>query len=165
MPDRILITDIDGYDELSEQAFNRIFSEDPEDYGYDTMDELIENMGDDLQYEFFEEIYAEEVYEVYDAQQLRGYWLENGWTLDRGYGGPDLKDRIAEQTDWETLFELIMYGNRVDETFDAALITPVELNDLVIFNEWQDIDEDEEYDDEDEDAEVVDISRKLKVNY
>ena len=95
--------------------------------------------------------YYENVDEASDGDDLRIYWDNNGWTLDRGYGGPNYKQKVSDSTNWDGLFDFITDVMPVNEEMGGILITPTQLNDLVIFSEDWDNSEDEEDDDYEED--------------
>lgn len=133
---RIMVSDLDSYDALYEAVRDSLI----DDYG--SIDNALEQLG----YTFDDEMILETMDAQFDdymdvidnAQGLEIYWRRYGWTLDRGYGGPNYKERVADGTDWENLFDYIIDTREVSDIFDAVLITPTELNDLVIFNDDED---------------------------
>lgn len=131
MNTKILITDFENYDEIYEEAYaiynDRLNSgEYSDEYEYE--DEAIIH-------DIIDEIYDEQIHEIFDAADLKYWWRENGWTLDRGYGGPNYKERLLESTNWDLIYEYIQNAFEVDDIFGAILLTPVKANDLVIFLE------------------------------
>lgn len=137
MYNKILITEIEDLEELYELARERLYDtyESFEETGFDDEDEAI--------WSFVDEIYLEEVDEIYDADDLSNWWWNNGWTLDRGYGGPDYKRRVADNTNWEGLFDLLQEYPENGSLGEIAF-RPVQINDLVIFSEDWDYSEEEE---------------------
>lgn len=139
----IFIADVASYDELYEKVRDDFIDT------YGSLEDAMENLG----YTFDDEMIIDEIEEAFyyyinritSPEGLKQYWLENGWTLDRGYGGPNYKERVADNTDWEYLFDFITEVFEVDEIFNAIMLTPVQLNDLVIFSEdWMPEDEEDD---------------------
>lgn len=129
--DKILITPYESYEDIWEDMYENIDYNEVEDLiiqGYDE-DEAMELVQDDLFNQYADKIFEE----VYDGQELENWWRHNGWTLDKGYGGPNYKERLADSIDWDLLFDLIIDSTEVNDSFGAVTLTPVSLNDWVIF--------------------------------
>ena len=129
--DKILITPYESYEDIWEDMYENIDYNEVEDLiiqGYDE-DEAMELVQDDLFNQYIGKIFEE----VYDGQELENWWRHNGWTLDKGYGGPNYKERLADSIDWDLLFDLIIDSTEVNDSFGAVTLTPVSLNDWVIF--------------------------------
>lgn len=131
--DKVVITYYESYDEIYEAVRDGLI----DDFG--SIDNALEQLGytfdDEMIIEAIDAQFDDYVDVIDDAQGLEMYWRKHGWTLDKGYGGPNYKERVADGTDWENLFEYIIDTREVSDIFDAVLITPTELNDLVIFND------------------------------
>lgn len=129
--DRIIITDM-TYDDMYELAYERA----AEAYDGPELNPADDEYFDERVHNEIEEIFYEEVHEIYDAEDLKRWFLDHGWTLDRGYGGPNYKERLAEEKNWDLLLELMLYsGKEKDDMFGAVVYTPVEVNDMVLFAE------------------------------
>ena len=128
---KILITPYESYEEFMDYVYENIDHNEVEDLiiqGFDTdeaMDLVLEELVNQHADESFEE--------VYDGDELESWWRYNGWTLDKGYGGPNYKERLADGIDWDLLFDLIIDSTEVNSSFGAITLTPVSLNDWVIF--------------------------------
>jgi len=128
---KILITPYESYEDFMEYVYENIDHNEVEDLiirGYDT-DEAMDLALEELINQYADESFAA----IYDGQDLENWWRYNGWTLDRGYGGPNYKERLADSIDWGLLFDLIIGSTEVNNSFGAITLTPVSLNDWVIF--------------------------------
>ncbi len=128
---KILITQYESYEEFMEDIYENIDYNEVEDLiirDYDT-DEAMDLALEELINQYTDESFAG----IYDGQELENWWRYNGWTLDKGYGGPNYKERLADSIDWDVLFDLIINSTEVNNSFGAITLTPVEINDWVIF--------------------------------
>lgn len=90
-------------------------------------------------------VYYENVEEIYSAYGLESWWRENGWTLDRGYGGPNYKEKVAGRTSWRLVWEFLCELGEEDAMLGEILYSPVEINDMIIFfDEFEDDEDDED---------------------
>lgn len=99
--------------------------------------------------DYVDDYFYDEIYEIEDASDLETWFRNEGWTLDRGYGGEGYKERVADNTDfeaiWNYLEEVGSDNDKYNEEFDAILMTQTEVNDLIIFwDEGEDDEDDEE---------------------
>lgn len=120
---KILITPYESYEEFMEDIYENIDYNEVEDLiiqGEDEAMDLVHYLNESFE-------------EVYDGDELESWWRYNGWTLDRGYGGPNYKERLADSIDWDLLFYLIIGGTEVNNSFGAITLTPMSLNNWVIF--------------------------------
>lgn len=139
---KFLITNFDSIEELYEAAYEEVldngYTEESE--GEDYFEELVQDAADNLYWDYVDEIQ--------DAYDLEYWWRHNGWTLDRGYGGPNYKERVADNTDWDRIYDYIADVMEDNPSFGYPTVTRVQVNDLVIF--WEDDEDDASEDDEDD---------------
>lgn len=135
-----IITEYETYDDLVDAAveleLHIMQDHDVDDFFAEPQLDEEDNL-----YEIINDLYYEKVDVISNAEQLKHWWLVNGWTLDRGYGGPNYKERIAEDTDWDSLYELLSSFNEVEPSFGEVRYSPTEVNDFVIFIPHEDIEE------------------------
>lgn len=135
--EKILITYYENadelYEELYEKAYNELAAEgySEEEHGEYHFQHLLDTVIENILL-----LGVDEVDEVYDAYDLAYWWKNNGWTLDRGYGGPNYKERVFESTDWDQIYDYITSVMDINKSWGCITMTPTEVNDLVIF--WED---------------------------
>lgn len=125
---KLYVSDYESFDEMYEALVNWV----NENYS-DEENATFEYM------EYFDEWFVDNVTIIEDAEDLANWWKNNGWTLDRGYGGSNYKQRVHDNTDYESIFWYIQDCFETDDVLEAILITDIQINDLVIF--WEDEEE------------------------
>lgn len=131
--DKLIITSM-TYDEMYEQAYERAseYAESEDLDRYDTDEALV--------HDFLDDVYYEEVYEIHSADDLKRWFLHNG--------GPNYKERLAEETNWGLILDAMLYGGKEkDSIFDAVVYTPTEAK---LFVEDNLEDDEEDYEDDDQ---------------
>jgi hypothetical protein len=134
----ILISDLESYDELVDRVRDELIDiygsieEALEGEGYYDEDEMLQERANERFFDYFEDIR--------DPQQLKDYWMRNGWVAIVGnlYGlsHEEVMWQVAEETDWQLLFDDLKDFGKVDEIIGAVLVSLTELNDLVRYGEY-----------------------------
>lgn len=125
----ILISDIESYDELLDRVRDELIDI------YGSIDEALEGEGfyyeDEMLQERINERFFDYFEDIRDPQQLRDYWMRNGWLSQE-----EAMWQVAEETDWQLLFDDLKEFGKVDEIIGAVLVSLTELNDLVRHGEY-----------------------------
>ena len=125
----ILISDLESYDELVDRVRDELIDI------YGSIDEALEGEGfyyeDEMILERINERFFDYFEDIRDPQQLRDYWMRNGWVAASNLSQEEAMWQVAEETDWDLLFDDLKEFGKVDEIIGAVLVNLTELNDLV----------------------------------
>lgn len=125
----ILISDLESYDELVDRVRDELIDI------YGSIDAALEGEGfyyeDEMILERINETFFDYFEDIRDPQQLRDYWMRNGWVAAGNLSQEEAMWQVAEETDWQLLFDDLKEFGKVDEIIGAVLVNLTELNDLV----------------------------------
>ncbi len=125
----ILISDLESYDELVDRVRDELIDI------YGSIDAALEGEGfyyeDEMIQERINETFFDYFEDIRDPQQLRDYWMRNGWVAAGNLSQEEAMWQVAEETDWQLLFDDLKEFGKVDEIIGAVLVSLTELNDLV----------------------------------
>lgn len=130
----ILISDLESYDELVDRVRDELIdiygSIDAalEAEGFYYEDEMLQERANERFFDYFEDIR--------DPQQLKDYWMRNGWVSAGNLSQEEAMRQVAEETDWALLFNELKEFVEVDEIIGGVLLRLTELNDLVRHGEY-----------------------------
>jgi hypothetical protein len=125
----ILISDLESYDELVDRVRDELIDI------YGSIDAALEGEGfyyeDEMILERINETFFDYFEDIRDPQQLKDYWMRNGWVAAGNLSQEEAMWQVAEETNWALLFDDLKEFGEVDEIIGAVLVSLTELNDLV----------------------------------
>jgi len=134
---KIYVTSAENFDELYQELIEYIKRRYGAEYSHGDLyigEDLVEPM------EYWDDFELLELQTIESEDELRNWFVQHGWTLDRGWGGPNYKQKVADTTEWSQIWEYLemLKDSHVsyDEVLDALLLTDVKINDTIIF--WED---------------------------
>lgn len=125
----ILITKLNSYDEFVDRVRGELINlygsidKALKGEGFDDEDEMIQERIRDRLLFYFEEIK--------NPVQLGHYWFRNGWVAAGNLSQEEAMWQVAEETDWQLLFDDLKDFGEVDEMLGAVVVRLTELNDFV----------------------------------